>query len=126
MKSEIFGKIKKVLSQSFYLPFALMLNNFVTDEFLFTGILIVFIFLSFKIEYHKREWILFVVGIFFGVLIEVVTASFGRLQHWEHASLFGIPLWLPIVWGYAFIYMRRIGDIVIGEKECCVLKNDKN
>jgi len=26
--------------------------------------------------------------------------------------LFGIPIWLPIVWGYGFVAMKRIGIIL--------------
>ena len=65
------------------------------------------------IGYQSNEWRLFVVGLGLGLFVEVVLGLFVRHQHWTNASLFGVPYWLPIVWGIAFVAMRRIGNVIV-------------
>src|SRR5262249_60335465 len=51
----------------------------------------------------KGERLLFGVGLIFGVVAELILANIDRAQHWDNASLFGVPLWLPVIWGLSFI-----------------------
>lgn len=69
--------------------------------------------LTMAIGYHENEWRLFAVGLSLGIFVEVVLGLVIRQQHWTNASLFGVPYWLPIVWGIAFVAMRRIGNVVV-------------
>lgn len=66
---------------------------------------------------HFREpgegW-LFAIGLGAGLVIEVGLGMVSRSQHWENASLLGVPYWLPLIWGYGFVVMRRIGNAVVG------------
>lgn len=55
---------------------------------------------------------LYVVGLLFGIIVEVVIANVDRAQHWENASLFGVPAWLPLIWGLAFVGINRIGYVL--------------
>lgn len=59
------------------------------------------------------ELTLFGVGFAMGLVIEVGLGLVSRSQHWENASLFGVPYWLPVIWGYGFVVMRRIGNIIV-------------
>lgn len=61
----------------------------------------------------RGELILFAIGVSLGLIIEVGLGLVSRSQHWENASLFGVPYWLPVIWGYGFVAMRRIGNIVV-------------
>lgn len=56
---------------------------------------------------------LFGFGILISLIIELGLGLVARSQHWDHASLFGIPYWLPLMWGYAFVVMRRVGNLVV-------------
>mgnify|MGYP001575304916 CR=1 FL=1 len=83
------------------------------DEILFTGLIILIILITFKIKYYKNEWILFFIGFILGFIIEVVLGLFYRMQSWENSTLLGVPIWLPIVWGYAFVIITRIGKSIV-------------
>lgn len=59
------------------------------------------------------EGVLYTIGLAMGLLIEVGLGLIARSQHWEFASLYGVPYWLPLIWGYGFVAMRRIGNAVV-------------
>jgi len=61
----------------------------------------------------KGEFHLFLFGVLLSLIIELGLGLVARSQHWEHASLFGIPFWLPIMWGYGFVVMRRVGNLIV-------------
>jgi hypothetical protein len=63
---------------------------------------------------ERGEGVLFAVGFVVGLSIEVGLGLIARSQHWENASLWGVPYWLPVIWGYGFVVMRRIGNHVVG------------
>ena len=56
---------------------------------------------------------LFALGVILALIIELGLGLIARSQHWDHASLFGIPYWLPLMWGYGFVVMRRIGNVIV-------------
>lgn len=66
----------------------------------------------FLLSYNQNEVILFLVGIFFGVIIEIGLRYFGYQQVWKDASLFGVPVWLPLVWGIGFVIITRLGLLI--------------
>lgn len=74
---------------------------------------IIIIAIYFKIRYYKNEWKLLILGILVGFFVEVVGDMIYQLQFWSNASLFTIPLWLPLYWGIVFVAIRRIGNIMV-------------
>ena len=70
--------------------------------------------ITWLISYHHNEWLLFVIGLLFGIFIEVGLRYFGYQQKWKDASFFGVPYWLPIIWGFGFIIITRLGIFVLG------------
>lgn len=83
------------------------------NEMIFTLTIILILLINFKIKYNKGEWTLFFIGLLLGFFIEVILGLVYRMQYWENSILLGVPLWLPIVWGYAFVFMRRIGNTIV-------------
>jgi hypothetical protein len=61
----------------------------------------------------KGERYLFALGVGMALIIEIGLGLIARTQVWSHASLFGVPYWLPLMWGYGFVVMRRIGNYVV-------------
>ena len=59
------------------------------------------------ISKSKEALILFLVVGFSGALAEAIAIFFGT---WMYAKLqlFGIPIWLPVLWGLAAITIRNI------------------
>jgi hypothetical protein len=59
-----------------------------------------------------ERW-LYAIGVTLGLVIEVGLGQIARMQHWENASLFGVPFWLPLVWGVGFVAIRSIGNFIV-------------
>lgn len=60
----------------------------------------------------KSELVIFFYGVLVGLLVETVGTSVSGYQSFAEPDFAGIPVWLPIVWGYGFIAMKRIGVIL--------------
>ena len=82
--------------------------GFVGESALTFFVVILFI-LTIAIYYHKKELLLFFVGCIFGFIIEIGLRYFGYQQVWNNASLLGVPYWLPLIWGYGFVVITRLG-----------------
>jgi hypothetical protein len=85
------------------------------NEYIATLMIILLTAIVFLIRYNRKEWILYVVGVLTGIILELGGDAIYKLQSWDNASFFGIPIWLPLFWGYAFILISRIGKIIVKE-----------
>jgi len=112
MKNNIFIKIIKELIPLFL---ALVVFIFIKNEWLIALGVLVLLLITFKIRYYKNEYKIFIFGIIIGFIFEVSGDYIYKLQYWESASLFGVPVWLPLLWGYGFIFIRRIGNILLNK-----------
>ena len=79
------------------------------SELALTAFVIAVTLLIFVMKDHKNERYLFITGILVGSFIEIGFRILGYQQTWADASLFGIPYWLPIVWGIGFVLITRYG-----------------
>lgn len=50
------------------------------------------------------------IGMLLGLIIEVGMVIGTRQQYWVNSSFWGIPAWLPIIWGYGFMMIYFLGD----------------
>ena len=55
---------------------------------------------------------LFFICALIGFSIERILIRGGE-QHFSQASLFGMPVWLPLVWGMGGVAMIRLGDTIV-------------
>lgn len=63
--------------------------------------------LSFFIKYEKKEYVFFVFGFFIMIISEYFFISTG-VETFSRTSLFNImPIWLPLLWAYSFVAMKR-------------------
>lgn len=60
-------------------------------------------------HYHYNEWLLMTLGVIGGTLVEIGLRFLGFQQVWNNASLFGVPYWLPLIWGFEFVVITRLG-----------------
>jgi len=105
--------MNKILKEIWPLLLGLVFLWFVKNEFLiFIGLLLI-IGISFKINYEKNEFYWLFIGIITGITLEIGGDYFYKLQFWTSGSFFGLPLWLPLLWGYIFVIVRRIGNLVV-------------
>ncbi len=103
----------KDLWKKLFVPAILMIIFFVTlgilkSELWSTIIVLMCVAITFGIKHYNREWLLFVIGVITGIICEIGGDLLYKLQYWENASFFGIPYWLPLLWGFGFILTYRI------------------
>jgi len=68
----------------------------------------IIIIASFFMHYEKKDTFVFIFGFFAMGISELFFVSTG-VETFVRNSLFGImPLWLPIIWAYAFVAMKRV------------------
>lgn len=110
-------KFKDLLIQLIPLFFAFIIFLFTKNEILITIGIIILILITFKIKHYPGEWKLVLTGIILGFLFETIGDTIYKLQYWESATLLGLfPIWLPLLWGYGFIFIRRIGNFITKTK----------
>lgn len=89
---------------------------FVQNDYLLTSLYIGVIFASLIIKRTKHDVLIFFVGAVFMTISECLFINTG-VETFIRNSLFGLmPLWLPILWGYGFIVIKRsilILDLVL-------------
>jgi len=112
-------KIKAVIIELIPLFIAAIITSYLKTITNFTGELLItltyslIILILFLTRYKKQELKIFIFGVIAGIIVE----AWGKiilLFSWQtFNSIFPIPLWLPIAWGFAFIIMRRIGNIML-------------
>ena len=73
------------------------------------GIMITGLFL---IKYVKLDWLFFTFALIAMTASETLFVSTG-VEVFKRNSLFGLmPIWLPVLWAYAFVVMRRVVKIL--------------
>ena len=102
-----------ILKNTLPILFSLIVLWTTNSELYTTIFAIPVIILTLYLDYHKKEILLFFVGVIFGFILELGSDLILQLQFWENASLFGIPYWLPLFWGLCFIIIRRIGNKIV-------------
>lgn len=105
----------KMLINEFWLPASALVLFFLfqAQGTLSEGFLTIFAFglsaLLFAWNTRMGEVYLYYIGIVIGLALEIGFRFLGYQQVWLDASLFGIPYWLPIVWGIGFVLITRLG-----------------
>jgi len=79
----------------------------VRNDYLLALLCIVIICISFLIKYEKNEAKIFLFGFAIMIVSECIFISTG-VETFTRNSLFGLmPLWLPFLWGYGFVAIKR-------------------
>ncbi len=69
---------------------------------------LILITLGFLFHFKKRRYIgVYLFGFLFGPLLEI-TAIYSGAWHYTAPDFFGIPFWLPFVWGNAAITIASV------------------
>ena len=100
-----------------FLVLFFIIETFSRNEFLLTALVLLFgiLFMLFPSD-KKVKITLWSIGVIFGTVIEVVMGFWGRSQFWSYGSLFGVPLWLPFIWGFGFEAIYILGKWIDKEK----------
>ena len=98
------------------LPVAIMvaLIPLVPNDVVLTLAYVIVIVFAFMIKCEKKEFRIFFLGFFIMIVCEYLFVSTG-VEVFQRNSLFGImPLWLPFLWAYAFVAIKRSVEILNG------------
>ena len=91
--------------------FMIALIPYVRNDFLLTGIYIAIIGIS-SFRYESHDFTYLIVGCLVPLVSEYFFISTG-VETFERKSLLGVmPLWLPLLWAYVFVAIKR-GVLVI-------------
>ena len=78
-----------------------------TNDYLLTAIYVVIIAISLMFKYEKKDYLFLILGFLIMIISEYFFVSTG-VETFTRNSLFGImPLWLPFLWAYAFVIIKR-------------------
>ncbi len=90
-----------------------ILETFFRNELLLTFAVLVFgLVIAFLPQERKVKIWLWVIGTLVGFTIEVLMGFVSRSQFWNYGSLFGVPLWLPFIWGLGFEAIYLLGRFI--------------
>mgnify|MGYP001612388265 CR=1 FL=1 len=80
----------------------------IVNDYALTGIYIVFILSAVIFKRERSDFMFLVIGFFGLILGEYFFVSTG-VETFNRNSLFGImPLWLPFLWSFIFLSMKRV------------------
>lgn len=91
------------------IPILLMIGliPLVKNDYFLALACVAVIAVSFAIHREKQEYIFFIFGFVAMTLFEMFFIAAGS-EKFLRTSLLGLmPIWLPLMWGYAFVAMKR-------------------
>ena len=101
------SKALKILFNA--IPIALMIGLIpvVRNDYLLSLIYVIIISIALAIKYEPQDMLVLVFGFFVMIAAEYFFVSTG-VEIFVRRSLLGfMPFWLPILWAYAFIGIKR-------------------
>ena len=104
---KIEDKISKIFLNTIPIILMIVLIPVFKNDYVLTGIHALIIAASFTIKYEQKDYLFFIFGFIIMIISEFFFVSTG-VETFIRNSLFGLmPLWLPILWAYAFVAMKR-------------------
>ena len=109
------SRLSKVIIETLPILFGILLSYLFWQNNVLLFIIYLVLTLG-LIYFHKdkTEFSIFAYGILIGAIVEVIGTQISGYQSFTKPDFGGIPMWLPIVWGYGFVAMKRIGFVLKG------------
>ena len=90
----------------------IILIPLIHNDYVLTVFYIAIIGISFLIRHERNDFTIFIFGFLAMMLSEYLFVTTG-VETFVRNTLFGImPLWLPFLWGYGFIAIKRSVEIL--------------
>ena len=104
--------IKTISLQALPILIMIGLIPVVSSDILLTGLYIMLSSIALNIQKEKHDLLIYTIGFFFMLISETIFILTG-VETFQRNSLFGImPLWLPFLWAYGFVAIRRVIHII--------------
>lgn len=101
-------KLSAIIFEALPVLFMIWLVSAIPNDYLLTLMYIALIDFFFRIKKEPGEILVLVSGFFIMMLAETIFVATGA-ETFNRRSLFGImPLWLPFLWAYGFVAIKRI------------------
>ena len=85
---------------------------FISNDYILAVVYMFIILVALVIKKQKNDLLIFVFGFCIMIVFECLFISTG-VEIFRRNSLFGLmPVWLPFLWGYGFIAIRRATEIL--------------
>ena len=105
-------KAKNILLNSIPILAMIGLIPLVKNDYILTLLFVGIIVLAFLIHRRKYDILAFFVGFVLMTIAEYLFIMTG-VEIFLRNTLFGVmPLWLPFLWGYGFVTMKHIEQII--------------
>lgn len=105
-------KVYKVFLNTIPVLAMIGLIPFVLNDYLLTVIFIGIIFLAFLLKRDKNDLLVLAFGFVIMIAAEYLFVSTG-VETFNRHTLFGLmPLWLPFLWAYGFVAIKRSIEIL--------------
>lgn len=109
---DIIEKIFGIFIEATPVLLMIVLAPSVKNDYILSAIYLVIIALSFLVKYEKGDNIFFVLGLVMMLFFEYLFVFTGS-ETFERKSLLGVmPIWLPILWAYGFVAIKRAAGIL--------------
>jgi len=103
----MFTKTLNIFKESIPVLLMIALIPVIKDDYILTILYILIIAISLFIKKEKNDIIFLIFGFCVMIISESIFIRTG-VEVFVRNSLFGLmPLWLPFLWSYAFVAMRR-------------------
>ncbi len=103
----MYSKFGAVIVYSIPILIMIGLIPFITNDYLLTGVYVLFIAALLSIKSEKNDLLALVFGFVGITMSEFFFVSTG-IEVFLRETLFGLmPLWLPFLWAYAFVTIKR-------------------
>jgi hypothetical protein len=84
----------------------------VSNDYYLTLFYVVIIAISFALKRERNDFMILVFGFFIMIVSEYLFVSTG-VETFKRNTLFGLmPLWLPFLWAYGFVAIKRSVEIL--------------
>lgn len=105
-------KAWKIFEYSFPILVMIALIPLIQDDKWLAFFYLVIIAASFLIKKDRNDVKIFIFGFILMAIFEVIFISTGA-ETFNRVSLFGLmPIWLPFLWGYGFIVIKRSIEVL--------------
>ena len=112
MGSEKMKKVLAIFLNSVPVLVMIALIPFIKNDYILTLVYIGIIVASLTFKYARHDFLILVFGFFVMIASEYLFISTG-VETFQRNTLFGLmPLWLPFLWSYGFVAIKRSIEIL--------------
>ncbi len=108
----IITKTKIIIVELLPIIGMILLIPFIKNDYALLVVYLIIIAIMFYIKYIKLDWLFFGFALITMTASEALFISIG-VEVFERNSLFGLmPIWLPVLWAYVFVVIRRLVKVL--------------